>query len=296
MRAEARLGEPVMLTVRDRHTDAEGQAADLRNLVAVGAKALLVDPVDPAGLSATAKELVDDGIVIVSIGRPIPDSGAYSIGTDQERLGEDGATWLLSTLRGKGKVLVIAGPRDDPVEGARRTGFDRALKLFEDAGVAATIDSKGDPSVAVKGLNDVIADKLEFAGIWTSGVDSVIVDALRMAGQPYVPILGSDDSAFVGLLLVTSGLRGAVVTDSPAVGGAALRIARDALAGSPPAQPDTLLVPKLWDNADDDGRSHLLEANDPAIDPAWPLDLTIPGWTEATRGQVVACGEAPTPS
>lgn len=296
IRAEARLAGPVSVTVRDRKTDAAGQAADLRDLVANGSEAILVDAVDPAGLSDTVRELVERGIVVVSIGQEIPDSGAYTIATDQGQLGEVSASWLFDTLGGKGKVVAVNGPAGDPIEAARQAGFERALKAHEDMSVAATIQSKGDPSVAVRELNTLIADKKAFDGIWTPGIDSVIVDALRMADQDFVPILGSDDSAFVGLLLVTAGLRGAVVTDTPAVGGAALRLALRALDGRAPDDAVQLVAPKLWDSGDEVGRAHLLAANDPAIDPSWPLDLSVPGWTEATTAEVIACGEAPSPS
>lgn len=296
IRAEARLAGDPLVTVRDRKTDAEGQAADLRNLAAIGSRAILVDPVDPAGLTDTVKELVDSGVVVVSIGQEIPDSGAYTIKNDQRRLGEDGANWLFDTLGGKGSVLVIGGPAADPIQVARKTGLDAALKAFPDIKVAATIDSKGDPAVAVKELNSLLADGTSFDGIWSPGIDSVIVDALRMADHDYVPILGSDDGAFVGLLLVTAGLHGAAVTDTPAVGGAALRLALQALDGSAPSDRVQVIAPKLWDSGDETGKSNLLAANDPAIDPDWPLDLSVPGWTQATTGEVIACGEAPTPS
>lgn len=296
IRAEARLVGDVVVTVRAHETDAAGQAADLRDLAALGSEAIIVDPVDPKALAKPVKELVDAGVVVVSIGQEIPGSGAYTVATDQRRLGEDGATWLFDTLGDEGKVVVIRGPASDPAQAARKAGFDAARKAHADIDVAATIDSKGDPAVAVKELNSLIADGTAFTGIWSPGIDSVIVDALRMAGHDYVPILGSDGSAFVGLLLVTAGLRGAVVTDTPAVGGAALRLALQALDGAAPDERVQLIAPKLWDSGDEAGRARLLEANDPAIDPAWPLDLSVPGWTEATPTEVVACGEAPAPS
>ena len=51
-----------------------------------------------------------------------------------------------------------------------------------------------------------------------------------------MPIAGGDRGPFVGLLLSQDGLAGAAVTDPPAVGGAAVAVAIDALDGKAPVE------------------------------------------------------------
>jgi ribose transport system substrate-binding protein len=215
---------------------------------------------------------------------------------DQDAYGRLGADWLVQALGDKGKILRVTGPKDDPDQVARIAGFDAVLADHEDVTIAASIDSEGDPAVAVKALNSLLAEDPSFSGIWASGVDSVIVDALRMAERPLVPIVGGDGGAYVSQLLSTEGLEGAAVTDTPAVGGAALRLGLRAHAGDPPAAELQTLEPQRWDNLTDAGRAALTTANDPSIELGWPLDLSAPGWTEATVDDVVGCGKATNPS
>ena len=297
VRAEAATAGDIALTVRDRVTDGVGQAEDLTNLAAIGAEAIVVDPVDPAALTEAVTAIREEGIVVVSIGDPIPGTDALTMRIDREAAGELAGAWLSAAIGDKGGIVAVTGPADDPIARAYRTGFDRALAAHPDVKVTATIEAGDDEAgaaVAVERLNALLEERTKFAGIWTTGPDSVLVDALRIAERPLVPIAGGDGGAFVSQLLTYEGLAGAAVTDPPAIGGAALRLAVRALADAAPATPDVVLDPGLWDNATDAGRASLTAANDPAIELGWPLSLAVPGWTTASVADVVACGETTT--
>jgi ribose transport system substrate-binding protein len=133
-------------------------------------------------------------------------------------------------------------------------------------------------------------------GIWTSGMDSQVVDAIAQAGLDQVPIVGADLGAFVDQLLTMEGLEGAAVTNTAAVGGAGVNLALRLLNGedietAPDAtQPNTVLLdPVLADNVSDEGRATLESWQVDGLDPLWPLGLTIEGWTTYTPEQAVAC-------
>ncbi len=118
------------------------------------------------------------------------------------------------------------------------------------------------------------------------------MDAIKTAGAPFVPIVGADNSGFVGQLLNSTdypGLIGAAATNPGSVGGAGVALALQILDGKAPASQTTLLTPQVWDNVSDAGKAALAAANDPTLDPGWPLNLSIPGWTTYTKDQLVAC-------
>ena len=92
-KAQARVSERVdRLLLADRGTDAAGQAADLRNLVATGVDAVIVAPLDPVGLEEAVAEAVAAGVVVVAVGRAIAVEGTYAVVTDQDAFGFAGAT------------------------------------------------------------------------------------------------------------------------------------------------------------------------------------------------------------
>jgi ribose transport system substrate-binding protein len=136
---------------------------------------------------------------------------------------------------------------------------------------------------------DFIATGIPFDGVWTSGIDNVIVDALVESEQPLVPIVGADNAGFVGQLNNVEGLVGAAVTNPGSVGGAGVKLAVDILDGNPPATQTVLVEPELWDNVTDEGRTKLAAAADPSLDPEWPVSISVPDWTTYSKDEIIAC-------
>jgi ribose transport system substrate-binding protein len=290
IKAEARAsGRVSRLTLADRITDAEGQAADVRNLVATGVDAIVLYPADPDSIAEALSEAIIAGVTIVTVGRPVDIEGAYSVATDQEAYGYLGARWLFETLDGEGKVVVMRGIADDPIDTERDAGVKRALAEFPDVEVVFETQTDWDPTTAVEQINAFLAADKAFDGIWTSGIDSVIVDALKAADAPRVPIVGADRGSFVSQLLAEEDLVGASVTDTGAVGGAGMALALKVLDGQAPNDPAVLITPEVWGNDTDAGRATLTEANDPDIDLEWPLSIMIPGRTTYSKDELLAC-------
>ena len=136
-------------------------------------------------------------------------------------------------------------------------------------------------------------------GVWTSGMDSQVVDVVKQNSKPYVPIVGADLGAFVGQLTNPTdyaGLTGAAVTNTAAVGGAGIGLALKLLNGETietapaPARANTVLLdPVVADNVTDEGKALLESWKVDGLDPLWPLGLQIEGYTTYTPEQAVAC-------
>jgi ribose transport system substrate-binding protein len=290
IKAEARASGLVeRLTLADRETDAEGQAADIRNLVATGVDAVVLHPAGTAAVTDAVSEAIEAGVVVVSVGRPVDVEGVYSLGTDQEAYGYLGATWLFEQLEGKGKVVIMRGIADDPIDTERDAGVKRALADFPDIEVVFETQTDWDPTTAVEQINAFLATEKAYDGIWTSGTDSVVVDALKTAEADLVPIVGADRGSFVAQLLEEEGLVGAAVTDTGAVGGAGMALALQVLGGGAPDDAISLVTPQVWGNDTDAGRAVLTEASDPDIDLEWPLSISIPGRTTYSKDELLAC-------
>lgn len=277
------------LRVADRITDADGQAADIRNLVATGVDAIVLHPSDPAGISDAVTEALGAGVTVVSVGRALDIEGVYSIATDQEAFGFAGATWLFETLEGEGEVMVMRRAADDPVDSERKAGIDRAAEAFPDIAIVSETETQGDPTVAVQQINEILASDQDLDGIWTSGIDTVVIDAFKAASERPIPIAGGDSNSFVSMLLTEEGLVGTGVTDPPAVGGAGLAMALQILDGRTPSEPVVRIAPEVWPNDTEAGVAALTAANDPDVELGWPLSLTIPGFTTYTLDELIAC-------
>lgn len=289
-KAEAvKSGQVTSVSVLHRDTDAAGQLEDIRNLIAKGVNAIIINPASPDALNPALEEAEKAGIVVVSVDAPVTAPNAYNLSNNQEEYAYLGAKWLFEQLGGKGAVVYMRGIAGHPADTDRDTGFKKALAEFPGITVAKETATKWDPATGVAQINDIMSSGIAFDGIWTSGIDSGIVDALKTANHPFVPIVGADNAGFVTQLLNEQGLVGAAVTNPPAVGGAGVALALKILNGEAPADHKVLVSPELWNSADDAGKAKLKEAADPSIDPLWPLGLTVPGWTNYTKAEIIAC-------
>jgi ribose transport system substrate-binding protein len=297
-------GQVAELVTIHRNTDAAGQLSDIRDLIAADVDAIVFNPNDPEALNPALDEAQDAGIETISVDAFVTDPETYNLYNNQIEYAYLGASWLFEQLGGEGTVYYMRGIAGNPADSDRDTGFQRALE--ENPGITVVPNEEGvftgwDPATTTTVINDFLASGqyAEIDGIWTSGMDSQVVDAIKAANEDFVPIVGADLGAFVAQLLDEEnypGLEGAAVTNTAAVGGAGIGLALQILNGEEvdvaddAGRPNTVLLdPVLADNVSDDGRSLLESWQVDGLDPLWPLGLQIEGYTSYTPEQAVAC-------
>ncbi len=297
-------GQVSTLTTIHRNTDAAGQLSDIRDLIAKGVDAIVFNPNDPAALNPALEEANKAGIKTVSVDAYVTDPTTYNLYNNQIKYAELGAKWLFDQLGGSGTVYYMRGLAGHPADSDRDIGFKNVLKDYPNIKVVPTADgvfTGWDPATATQLINDFIASGQydQINGIWSSGMGQQVVDGIKAANKPFVPIVDADLYGFVAQLLDPTGypgLKGAAVTNTAAVGGAGVALALKLLNGEkvetdPSAsQPNTVLLnPVLADNVTDAGKATLKSWQVPGLDPGWPLGLTIQGWTTDTPEQAIAC-------
>ncbi|MFO1144491.1 MAG: ABC transporter substrate-binding protein [Amaricoccus sp.] len=282
-------GEVKALNIAHRNTDAAGQSEDIRNLIAAGVNAIVVNPGDPKGVAAAVKEATDKGIVVVAVDQAVAEPSAYIISNDQEEYAYLGAKWLFEQLGGKGSVVYMRGAAGASADSDRDKGFKKALAEYPGIKVAQETFTGWQQDQGKQQILDFIATGVPFDGVWTSGIDNVIVDALKESGAKMVPVVGADNAGFVGQLNSVEGLQGAAVTNPGSIGGAGVTLALQILDGKKPAATTVLVKPELWENVTDEGKAKLKAAADPSLSPEWPVSISIPDWTTYTKDQIVAC-------
>ena len=288
-------GQVSELTTIHRNTDAAGQLSDIRDLIAKGVSAIVFNPNDPDALNPALAEANAAGIKTVSVDAYVTDPNTWNLYNNQVKYAEIGAKWLFDQLGGKGTVWYTRGLAGHPADNDRDIGFKNVLKDYPGITVVPNADGVAtgwDPATATQLANDFIAsggyDKIQ--GIWASGMGAQIVDAIKAANKPFVPIADADIGAFVTQLLDPTGypgLKGAAVTNTASVGGAGITLALKLLNGEKvTADPNAgrantvLLDPVAVDNTTDAGKAQLKAWQSvPGMDPLWPLSLAIDGWT-----------------
>lgn len=290
MKAQAlKSGEVASLNIAHRNTDAAGQLEDIRNLVQAGVDAIVVNPANPDGINAAIKEATDAGIVVVAVDQAVTELSAYVVSNDQEEYGYVGAKWLFEQLGGNGSVVYMRGAAGASADNDRDKGFKRALAEYPGIKVAQEVFTGWQQDQGKQQILDLIATGIPFDGIWTSGIDNVVVDALVESGAELVPVVGADNAGFVGQLASVDGLVGAAVTNPGSIGAAGVTVALNILDGKKPAEQTVLVTPALWDNVSDAGKASIAAAQNPNLDPEWPVSVSIDGYTTYSTDEIIAC-------
>jgi ribose transport system substrate-binding protein len=297
-------GQVTELRTIHRNTDAAGQLADIRELIAAGVDAIVFNPNDPEALNPALEEAAAAGIPTVSVDAYVTHEGTFNLYNNQVEYARLGAEWLFEQMGGTGNVYYMRGFAGHPADTDRHIGFQEALAAYPDITVLPNeegVHTGWDVAQTTTLINEWLTSGqyADTDAIWTSGMDSQVVDAIQQAGEEFVPIVGADLGAFVNQLLDTegfAGLEGAAVTNTAAVGGAGVNVALRLLANEEletaegAAQPNTILLdPVLADNVSDDGIATLESWLVDGLDELWPLGLTIEGFTTYTPEQAVAC-------
>lgn len=277
------------LNIAHRNTDAAGQLEDIRNLIQAGVDAIVVNPANSEGINDAIKEATDAGIVVVAVDQAVTEPSAYVISNNQEEYAYLGAKWLFEKLGGEGSVVYMRGAAGAAADDDRHRGFTRALEEHPGITVAQEVFTGWQQDQGKQQMLDIIASGIPFDGVWTSGIDNVIVDALVESGGPLVPVVGADNAGFVGQLASVEGLEGAAVSNPGSIGGAGVALALRILQGDAPAEKTVLVDPVLWDNTTEEGKAAIAAAQNPDLDPEWPVSVSIPGWTTYDMAEIIAC-------
>jgi ribose transport system substrate-binding protein len=290
MKAEALAsGAVASLNIAHRNTDAAGQLEDIRNLIQAGVDAIVVNPANADGINAAIAEATAAGIVVVAVDQAVTEPSAYILSNNQEEYAYLGARWLFEQMGGEGSVVYMRGAAGAGADNDRDAGFKRALAEFPGITVVHEVFTGWQQDQGKQQMLDFIATGIPFQGVWTSGIDNVIVDALVESGVPLVPVVGADNAGFVSQLATVEGLTGAAVSNPGSVGGAGMALAIQILQGQMPESNVVQVDPVLWDNVSDEGKAAIAAAQNPNLDPEWPVSVSIPGWTTYTMDQIIAC-------
>lgn len=282
-------GEVESLNIAHRNTDAAGQLEDIRNLMEAGVDAIVLNPANPEGVNSAIKEATDRGIVVVAVDQAVTEESAYVVSNNQEEYAYLGAKWLFEQLGGEGDVVYMRGAAGAAADDDRDKGFKRALAEHPGINVVHEVFTGWQQDQGKQQILDYISTGIPFDGIWTSGIDNVIVDALVESDVPLVPVVGADNAGFVGQLANVEGLEGAAVTNPGSIGGAGVALALQILNGKTPEDRIVLVDPDIWANTDEDGKAKIAAGQNPDLDPEWPVSVSIPGWTTYSMDAIIAC-------
>jgi ribose transport system substrate-binding protein len=279
----AASGDVEKVLVSNQNGAAPEQIAAMRNLISSGANAIIINPADATALNSVISEAKRRGVKIVSVDQAIDSPDVLNVTNDQKEYGRLGGEWLAKKLGGKGNILEMRGISGAPADTARHEGFMEAIKANPGMKVVKETFTGWQFGTGGKQALDVLQSGTKIDGIWTSGIDYSVVNALKTAKQQDIPVVGADNNKFLGQLL--DGTPGVAVTNPATVGGVGAAVAIKALKGESP-EPNTVLTPQVWDA---ENKADWEKYYDKSLAPTYSSQLQVKPFTTYTDDQLKSC-------
>jgi ribose transport system substrate-binding protein len=279
----AASGKVSKVLVANQNGAAPEQIAAIRNLISSGANAIILNPADATALDSVIAQAKQRGVKVVSVDQAIRSPDVYNVTNNQKLYGYLGGQWLAKKMGGKGNVLEMRGISGAPADTARHEGFMQAMGKYPGIKVVKQTFTGWQFGTGGKQALDVLQSGTKIDGIWTSGIDYSVVNALKTAGKSSIPVVGADNNKFLGQLL--AGTPGAAVTNPATVGGVGAAVAVDALEGKDPKRA-TVLTPQVWDAQN---KGQWQQYYDKNLSPTYSSQLQVKPYTTYTDAQLKAC-------
>ena len=212
-----------MLPVADANGNPAKQVADVRKLIAQGAKGVIAVPIDGNAIVPALDAAAASDVPVVAIDTA-PASGkvAMIVRADDRRMAEDACHLIGKQIGGHGSVLSLLGNQATSASRDRSAGFADCVRRDypEIALIERQTDGKPDRTAsvvrdAVTAMPDVAAIYLESDAIMLAGALSALrsVSRLTPVGAPHHIMLVSIDGTPLALQRIRAGHLDAAISE-----------------------------------------------------------------------------------
>ena len=246
--AEARAGsKSVKVTSVSADYDLNKQFTQIDNFIAAGVNLIVLNAVDPNAILPAIKRAQAAGIVVVAADVAAMGADA-TVETDNTLAGNLSCAYLAQKLGGKGNVVIENGPQVSAVTD-RVKGCKAALAKSPDIKILSSDqDGKGSRDGGLAVMQGYLIRYPELNGLFAINDPQAIGSELAAKQQhrDAIVITSVDGAPDIVSALKSNGLIAASASQDPyGMGRLAVRVGTQILNGQRPAQPITLMTPKL---------------------------------------------------
>jgi fructose transport system substrate-binding protein len=230
--AEAAKAKGAKLLTGAGKTDGDnaGQVTAMENMIAAGAKTILITPSDAKAILPSIKKARDKGVLVIALDSPTdPADGTDALfATDNYKAGVLIGQYVKASLAGKpAKIVTLDLFPGHPVGAQRHNGFLKGMglaapdaksnELGKDASVLCMADSFGDTAKGQTGMENCLQKAPDVNVVYTINEPAALgaYTALKKAGKDKNVIVVSVDGGCEGVGNVGKGLIAATSQQYP---------------------------------------------------------------------------------
>lgn len=219
-------GVNIKVVVQSANVDVPGQIAHIRNFIAQGVDAIIINPNSPTAFDPVFAQAKEAGVLVVSTDAEVSSPDAVYIGINQKAWAEASAEWLAKAINNKGNVVAINGVSGHPANEMRASGYRDVFARYPDIKIVNEVNANWDQAQGQQAMQNLLATYPDLAGVWVqdgmaAGAWRSIADAKR---SDSIAATGEIRKDFIDLW-VKQGLNSGASVNPPGVMASALNVA-----------------------------------------------------------------------
>ena len=228
-------------------TDAPAQLGAIEDFINQGYDAIVTIAVAPTGFDRVIRLADRENVVLVPFDNVLDTEAVMQVNEDQLAMGHRWAEFVMGELAANGvtsgKILEVRGLPGNSVDRDRSVGINEVIEASDGDWEVISVVGNWDDGTTQKVVADAIAVHGEFAAIVAQGGSNGVVQALKDAGHPWVPVAGESENGFRKAIAENAddGLKGISIGQSPGLVAVAMKAAVSALEGN--VMPQLISVP-----------------------------------------------------
>lgn len=228
-------------------TDAPAQLGAIEDFINQGYDAIVTIAVSPDGFDRVIRLADKNNVVLVPFDNVLDTDKVMQVNEDQLKMGRMWAQFTLDELKAKGvtsgKILEVRGLPGNSVDRDRSIGINETFKADGGNWELVSVVGNWDDGTTQKVVADAIAVHGQFDAVVGQGGSNGVVQALKDAGHPWVPVAGESENGYRKAIAMYSGegLKGISIGQSPGLVAIAMKAAVSALEGN--VMPQLISVP-----------------------------------------------------
>ena len=235
------------LKVVSTGTDAPAQLGAIEDFINQGFDAIVTIAVSPDGFDRVIRLADRNDVVLVPFDNVLDTDKVMQVNEDQLKMGRMWAEFALGELKAKGvtsgKVLEVRGLPGNSVDRDRSIGINEVFEADGGDWEMVSVVGNWDDGTTQKVVADAIAVHGQFDAVVGQGGSNGVIQALKDAGHPWVPVAGESENGYRKAIAQYSdeGLKGISIGQSPGLVAIAMKAAVSALEGN--VMPQLISVP-----------------------------------------------------
>lgn len=228
---EAKRYSDVDFVVAEGSNEASKQAAQIQTLINRKVDVLVILPADGKQMTPSGQKAMDAGIPVVNLDRIFDTVTAYRtwVGGDNYRMGLNAAQFIGERLKGKGRVVELAGIDNLDLTEQRSKGFDDGLKTFPGITKVGRAAAEFTVSSGQARMAELLQAHPKFDALWNHDDDQGVgaLQAIRQAGREgFLMVGGAGSKAAMQAIKADDSVLRATVLYPATMAASAVRVAR----------------------------------------------------------------------